>query len=141
MKSPAAITFLVLAAPCALALNVAHRLPAPALRASRTASVRMMAENDDERDPEIPSSGVDWDAAWKTELKQRADGTSKWRPEGRELPSEAELAGQKLRASADDAQAQLATWSSNWQFWVAILAVISVATALGGHGESQTYAV
>ena len=47
-----------------------------------------------------------------------------------------------MKRGLDDAQAELRVATTDWKFWIGVLAVLSVATALLGHTPSgQTYAV
>ena len=108
------------------------------------------------------------DTAWKKEVSSRVEGTPGWRPEGREPVSDQQIREAQLKRGLDDAQlnVQMASTvsdrllharsrhasltslsclscSQDWKFWVGILAVLSIATALLGHPSpgDQTYAV
>ena len=108
------------------------------------------------------------DTAWKKEVSSRVEGTPGWRPEGREPVSDQQVREAQLKRGLDDAQlnVQMASTvserlfharsrhasltslsclscSQDWKFWVGILAVLSIATALLGHPSpgDQTYAV
>lgn len=101
--------------------------PAPALR--RRCALAMA-------EPE-----VDWDSAWQVEQKKIDDGTASWRPEGREPVSEQQKLARNVDRATRDAQASVSQWTGQWQFWLGILAVISVATALLGQGGQESYTV
>ena len=99
----------------------------------------MRAPQPDERDAEYT---VDWDSAWQKEIKTREEGTSGWRPEGRAPVSDEQLREARVKKTVDDAQVNLQLATTDWRFWVGILAVLSVGTALLGHTPSgQTYSV
>ena len=118
----------------------AHRA-APPLR--RCTVVRLAADSDpsDEPSPD-PNYSIDWDTAWQKEISAREQGTTGWRPEGREPVSEQAVREAKLEKIADDAQANLQMAAGDWKLWVGLLAVISVATAFAGHSPSGgTYSV
>ena len=117
----------------------------PPRRASlrRCTVVRLAADSDpsDEPSPD-PNYSIDWDTAWQKEISAREQGTTGWRPEGREPVSEQAVREAKLEKIADDAQANLQMAAGDWKLWVGLLAVISVATAFAGHSPSGgTYSV
>ena len=103
------------------------------------AAVRMMSADEP---PEKGGSeySVDWDTAWSAELTKRNTGTAGWRPEGREPVSEVQLAKARFKKRADDVQYGALSASSKWQFWVGLLAVLSVGTALLQH-PSDSYTI
>eukprot|EP00965_Chrysotila_dentata_P193492 6175810-Pleurochrysis_carterae.AAC.5 len=93
----------------------------------------------DSPDDEIPSqkggkggTGMDWDTAWQTELQRREEGQPIWRPEGREPVSEEDLLKARVQAKVDDATSELMQMTKTWQFWVGVLGLISILTAVAG---------
>ena len=137
---------------------------APALRRSTTPQLSLSPE--DEPNPEDASEySVDWDTAWSKEISSREEGTQQWRPEGREAVTEQQLATARATKAMDDASFNmqmaatvrdhgplflslfvltraLLCHTQDWRFWIAILAVLSIGTALIGHQDQpQTYAI
>ena len=149
---------------CALQLS-AIACRAPALRRSTTPQLSLSPE--DEPNPEDASEySVDWDTAWSKEISSREEGTQQWRPEGREAVTEQQLATARATKAMDDASFNmqmaatvritarflslslfvltraLLCHTQDWRFWIAILAVLSIGTALIGHQDQpQTYAI
>ena len=137
----------------------------PALRRSTTPQLSLSPE--DEPNPEDASEySVDWDTAWSKEISSREEGTQQWRPEGREAVTEQQLATARATKAMDDASFNmqmaatvritarflslslfvltraLLCHTQDWRFWIAILAVLSIGTALIGHQDQpQTYAI
>ena len=72
----------------------------------------------------------------KKEISARDTGVSSWRPEGRTPVPQDAVREARIKKGLDDAQFNLQQASADWRFWVAILATISVATALAGHAPS-----
>ena len=114
----------------------------PALSSFRRCNVVAMAEAEPPPEPGAGDDlGVDWDNAWKKELESRQTGVADWRPEGRAPVSEQAVVEAQLRRGADQAldtaQVSLNQWTGKWQFWVFVLAAVSVATTLASHGGGQ----
>mmetsp|Transcript_19521 Transcript_19521/g.27594 ORF Transcript_19521/g.27594 Transcript_19521/m.27594 type:complete len:198 (+) Transcript_19521:93-686(+) len=97
---------------------------------------------------DIDTSGTDWDAEWQKVVKNQ--GQPAERP-GRDFyKSDAEIAAIKATRKVQRVQAQIPAPSMSWntlkndpKFWIAIIAVISIGSALigasGGPGpESYT---
>ena len=58
------------------------------------------------------------------------------------VASLATISEARVKKTVDDAQVNLQVATTDWRFWLGILAVLSVGTALLGHTPSgQTYSV
>jgi len=98
-----------------------------------------MRPPENEGDGNLPESGVDWDRAWMAELEKRKAGASGWRPEGREAVTSEQVTQAKAKRAADDMTLTLQQASSDWRFWMATIAFISVATAILGQPTSEGF--
>ena len=89
-----------------------------------------MAEADPEKD-------VDWDQAWQTELQRRETGKATWRPEGREAVTDEQLRQARIANAVSDASTRVQGMAKTWQFWVAVLGLISIFAAVVGNTGEQ----
>ena len=85
------------------------------------------------------------DSAWQKEIVQRTEGNAAWRPQGREPVSEEQVQKARMQNAANDVQDKISGMvdPSDWKLWLAVLAVLSVGTALLGHtgGAEGAYSV
>jgi hypothetical protein len=144
MRAAAATLLVVLSAPGALAaFGVASGSVRP--KALRRFAPRMSTPTppDGDRSSDKGEYSVDWDTAWATELSRRQRGEAQWRPEGRDAVSSEQLQAARVTRSLGDAQGKLAALvdTSDWKFWVGLLAALSVLTALATHPSSDVYSI
>lgn len=123
------LTLLAYQAALTLALTPSTTLrPALVVAAPRSARVATCAMAAGEEDNTEYST--DWDSAWRTELRRREQGLQTWRPEGREPTTEISLLKARAATASDEASVQLQEWNRDWRFWAAIIAVLSVTSAV-----------
>lgn len=124
------LTLLAYQATLALAVTPSTSLrPALVAAAPRSARVTtcVMAAGEEQDNPEY---STDWDSAWRTELSRREEGPQGWRPEGREPPTQQQLMEARAATVTDEAAVQMQEWNRDWRFWMAIIAVLSVSSAV-----------
>lgn len=96
-----AIWCLLLLCSPAAALSLRPRAPA---RRCHAPLMSTMPDGPEEKGEEYT---IDWDTAWKKELDSRTDGSSRWRPEGREPIPEDAIRAARVNKAVDDAQFNL----------------------------------
>ncbi len=122
--------------------GVGPRLSRPAIRRCPLTTITMTDEGE-QTEEEPTNAGTDWDSAWQLEVAKRKTGTAGWRPEGRQPPTEAERARANVERVVGDAQSEvmgkLGEWNKSPVFWIGVIAVISVITAVAGQPQAAPY--
>ena len=113
--------------------------PAAALRALRCRMIMALPEEDSPSDGTSDENeySIDWDSAWQLELAKQKAGTASWRPEGREPPESEDVVKARLKVAKDTAGLELQQLAGDWRFWIGIVAVFSVVTAVLGHSSAD----
>ena len=133
VSATASSLLLLFAAHSARGLLLASPSHARAL-AARTPLLRSraakMATEEGRPEKDTGEYSTDWDGAWAAELAKRSAGNQAWRPEGREPVTEEQVLKARATKTVDEAQQQLTQATADWRFWLGLIAVLSVASAV-----------